>query len=99
MEMTAKDSHGRALEFAGLSKLRPVYTQIESYFNNAFTGSLVWWARKEYGFCIPCRYPKAIGKYGFPAGMSVQNNPGIRGIAWYPGTRVLLIVLEYYFLK
>ena len=45
--------------------------------------TLLGWERKEYGFCIPCRYPKAIGKYGFGAGMSVPNNPGIRGIAWY----------------
>ena len=39
--------------------------------------------RKEYGFGIPCRYAKAIGKYEITAGMSVPNNPGIRGIAWY----------------
>ena len=51
------------------------------------TVSLVGWERKEYGFGIPCRYPKAIGKYGFGAGMSVQKNPGIRGIAWYSCTR------------
>ena len=42
------------------------------------------WERNEYGFGILCRYAKAIGKYGFPAGMSVPNNPCIRGIAWYP---------------
>ena len=41
------------------------------------------WERNEYGFGIPCRYAKAIGKYGITAGMSVPNNPGIRGIAWY----------------
>ena len=41
------------------------------------------WERKEYGFGIPCRYLKAIGKYGFTAGRSVPNYPSIRGIAWY----------------
>ena len=44
------------------------------------------WERKEYGFAIPCRYLKAIGKYGFTAGMSVPNYPSIRGIAWYDRT-------------
>ena len=45
--------------------------------------TLPLWERNEYGFGIPCRYAKAIGKYGITAGMSVPNNPGIRGIAWY----------------
>ena len=83
MEMSAKDSHGRALEFAGFFKIAPGVHSDRKLFHNAFTGSLVWWARKEYGFGIPCRYPKAIGKYGITAGMSVPNNPRIRGIAWY----------------
>ena len=45
--------------------------------------SLLPRGRRVRGFGIPCRYPKAIGKYGFGAGMSVPNNPRFGGIAWY----------------
>ena len=55
------------------------------------TDSLVRWERKEYGFGIPCRYPKPIGKYGITAGMSVPNNPRFGGIAWY-GTQQAYLV-------
>ena len=57
--------------------------QIQVWRSGWNTGSLVGWERNEYGFGIPCRYPKAIGKYGFGPGMSVPNYPSIRGIAWY----------------
>ena len=57
------------------------------------TGNPLGWERKEYGFGIPCRYPKAIGKYGFGQGMSVPYYPNIGGIAWYLliGTKQILI--------
>ena len=47
---------------------------------------LLGWERKEYGFDIPCRYPEAIGKYGFGAGMRVPYYLNIGGIAWYGRT-------------
>ena len=45
--------------------------QIQVWQSGCNTGSLVGWERNEYGFGIPCRYPKAIGKYGFGPGLSV----------------------------
>ena len=41
------------------------------------------WERNEYGFGIPCRYPEAIGKYGFGPGLSVQKT---RVLEASPGT-------------
>ena len=32
----------------------------QSALEESNRGSLVWWARKEYGFGIPCWYAKAI---------------------------------------
>ena len=60
-------------------------------------GSLVWWVRRQYGFGILCRYPKAIGKYGITAGMSVPNNPRFGGIACYglPGTDLFIMIVLY----
>ena len=66
---------------------RSTHKILFSAVNNILTGSLVWWVRRQYGFGIPCRYPKPIGKYGITVGMSVYtpNNPGIRGT---PGTEL-----------